>query len=74
MGSANQLCGASELGASSRRRDAGHSLAAAHQRPGIRLESRTRFGGDRFTGEHGLIEQDIPLNNLHVGGNHTAER
>ena len=73
MGIANQLRGASEFGAGSGRSDAGHCLAAVHERPRIGLESRTRFGADRLAGEHGLIEQDVASKQLDVGGNHTAE-
>jgi hypothetical protein len=48
-------------------------LAAAHQRPGKSLEPRTRFSADGLTGEHGLIEQNIPLDQLHVRGNDATE-
>ena len=59
MGGADELRGAAELGARAGRRDLRHRLAAPHQRPGIGLHARAGFDGDRFAGEHGLVEQDF---------------
>ena len=66
MGRANQLGRAAELGVDSRRRDLRNRLAPSHQRPGKSLEPRPRFSADGLAGEHGLIEQNISLGQLHV--------
>ncbi len=66
MGSAHKLRGAAELGARSSRRDFRHRLAAPYQRPGIGLHAGAGFDGDRFAGEHGLVEQDFSFAEMHI--------
>ena len=56
------------------RRDLRHRLAAPVPCPCIGLHARTRFDGNRFAREHGLVEQDLPARNVHIRGDHRAER
>jgi hypothetical protein len=74
MSRANQLSRATKLGADARRRDFRDRLASLHQRAGKGLKSRPGFGANGFTGEHGLIEQDIPVGELYVRRYNAAER
>ncbi len=56
MGGAHELRSAAELGARSGRRDLRLRLAPTYQRSGECLHARASFDGDRFAGEHGLVE------------------
>ena len=74
MGGAHELRGAAELGARSGRRDLRHRLAAPYQRSGEGLDARAGFDGNRFAGEHGLVEQDFSPGECHIRRDHAAER
>ena len=74
MGGADEFRGAAELGARSGRRDLRHCLAPTYQRPGECLDARAGFDGDRFAGEHGLVEQDFPPGEFHIRRDHATER
>jgi hypothetical protein len=72
MGGADELRGAAELGARSGCRDLRHRLAAPHQCSRICLHARAGFDRYRFAGEHGLVEQDFALGEVHIC-NHATE-
>jgi hypothetical protein len=73
MRGAHEFGSAAELGARSGRRNLRHRLAAPYQRSCIGLEARAGFDGDRFPSEHGLVEQDFSLGEMHICGDHGAE-
>ena len=64
----------SELGASAGRRNLSHGFAAPHQCPGESLKASASLDGYRFSGEHGLVEQDRALDQTHVGSDHRTQR
>jgi hypothetical protein len=73
MGGADELRSAAELGARSGRRNLCHRLAAPYQCSRIGLHTRAGFDWYRFAGQHGLVEQDFTLGEVHIRGNHATE-
>ena len=74
VGSANEFSCATEFGPRAGRRDLRFRLAAPNQRPCVGLNPRAGLDRYRFTGEHGLIEQNFTARELHVRRNDSAER
>jgi hypothetical protein len=73
MGGADELRGAAEFGVRSGRRNLRHRLATPYQCSRICLHARAGFDWHRFAGEHGLVEQDLALGQVHIRGNHATE-
>ena len=74
MGGADEFCGTAKLRASTGGRDFRHRLAASHERTCKSAQAGTRFDGYRFTRQHRLVEQNFPVGECYVRGNHAAER
>jgi len=49
-------------------------LAPAYQRAGKRLYAWAGFDRHRLTGDHGLIEENIPINEFHIRRHYAAKR
>jgi hypothetical protein len=54
--SANEFCGAAEFGTNARGRYDRRRFTAPDKSPRVRVCARAGFNGQRFTGEHRLIE------------------
>ena len=74
MGGSHKFGGAAELGARSGRCDLRHCLASTYQRASECLDPRTGFDGERFSREHGLVEQDFSRGEFHIRRDDATER
>ena len=71
---ANKFCGAPELGMHASGCHLCGGFPAAHQSPCVSIRSCPGFNRQRFACKHRLIEQDRPIDQVHIGSNHPAER
>ena len=72
--SANHLRCTPEFGADPRGGYDSCGFAAPHQGTCIRIHTWSGFDGQRLASEHRLIEQDRPVEQLHVRRHNAAER
>jgi hypothetical protein len=73
MSATDQLGGAAELGTGASRRKLSHRFALTPQRTRKGSHTSTSFDRHRFASQHRLVEKNLSVGELQIGGGHANE-